>query len=200
MSAGTEQRKLAAIMFTDMVGYSALAQRNEALAIELLEEHRRLLRSIFPHHNGHEIETAGDAFLVELASALEATRCAVEIQRGLSARNQAQPPERPIQLRIGIHVGDVVHKDGKVMGDAVNIAARIEPLAEPGGICISNAVFEQVRNKVELPLVRLGEPELKNIDAPVVAIAARSRSQSNAGRWLLRPACLCWWWLTFSCF
>ena len=88
----TEQRKLAAIMFTDMVGYSALAQRNEALALELLEEHRRLLRPIFPKHNGREVETADDAFLVEFVSALEAVRCAVEIQETLSERNRTSPP------------------------------------------------------------------------------------------------------------
>src|SRR5947207_9229187 len=105
---GTEQRKLAAIMFTDMVGYSSLAQRNEALALELLEEHRRLLRPIFPKFNGREVETAGDAFLVEFASALEATKCAVQIQRTVSERNQLEPSERLIRLRIGIHVGDVV--------------------------------------------------------------------------------------------
>src|SRR5438105_4295062 len=137
----TKRRKLAAIMFTDMVGYSSLVQRNEALALELLEEHRRLLRPIFPQFNGREIETAGDAFLVEFASALEATKCAVEIQRALSERNQFETAERHIRLRIGIHVGDVVHKEGQVMGDAVNIAARIEPLAEPGGICLSDMVY-----------------------------------------------------------
>jgi adenylate cyclase len=167
VSAHTEYRKLAAIMFTDMVGYSALAQRNEALALELLEEHRALLRPIFPKFNGREVETAGDAFLVEFASALEATRCAVEIQRTLSERNQAQPLERRILLRIGIHVGDVVHKDGKVMGDAVNIAARLEPLAPAGGICVSNAVFEQVRNKLEQAFASLGPAELKNIELPM---------------------------------
>src|SRR5204863_1594990 len=98
--AGTEHRKLAAIMFTDMVGYSALAQRNEALALELLEEHRRLLRPIFPQFNGHEIETAGDAFLVEFASALEGTKCAVEIQRVVSERDQLETAERHVRLRI----------------------------------------------------------------------------------------------------
>src|SRR5262245_45308841 len=162
-----EYRKLTAIMFTDMVGYSALAQRNEALALELLEEHRCLLRPIFPQFNGREVETAGDAFLVEFASALEAARCAVEIQRFLSERNQVQPAERHIRLRIGIHVGDVVHKDGKVMGDAVNIAARIEPLADQGGICVTRAVFEQIENKVPQKLIPLSKPELKNISANV---------------------------------
>ena len=164
---GAERRTLAAIMFTDMVGYSALAQRNEALALGLLEEHRQVLRAIFPEFHGEEIETAGDAFLVEFVSALEAVRCAVEIQSALSERNRTAPPERAIRLRIGIHVGDVVHKDGKVMGDAVNIAARIEPLAAPGGICISNAVYDQIENKVEHALVQLSKPELKNIQASV---------------------------------
>lgn len=155
-------------MFTDRVGYSAVAQRNEALALELLEEPRRLLRSLFPMFHGREVETAGDAFLVEFNSALEATRCAVEIQRAMAERNRAQPPDRQVQLRIGIHAGDVVHKAQQVMGDAVNIAARIEPLADPGGICISNAVYEQIRNKVEHPVTVIGPAELKNIQVPVV--------------------------------
>src|SRR5262249_38093146 len=134
----------------------------------LLEEHSRLLRPIFPQFSGREVETAGDAFLVEFASALEATKCAVEIQRSLSERNQVQPVERHIRLRIGIHVGDVVHKDGKVMGDAVKMAASIEPLAAPGGICVSEDVGRQIRNKLDHPLVVLGPGELKNIELPVV--------------------------------
>lgn len=154
-------------MFTDMVGYSALTQHNEALALELLDEHRRLLRELFPRFNGREVETTGDGFLVEFSSALEATRCAIEIQSRLVEENRSRPPIKHIQIRIGVHVGDVVHKDGKVLGDAVNIAARIEPLAEPGGVCISNAVYEQVRNKMELALMRLGTPELKNISVPI---------------------------------
>src|SRR2546428_3854605 len=101
MKSDTEQRKLAAIMFTDMVGYSALAQRNEKLALELLEEHRRLLREFFPRFGGREVETTGDGFLVEFASALEAARCAIEIQRMLATRNISSPPERQLQLRIG---------------------------------------------------------------------------------------------------
>src|ERR1043165_7707569 len=167
MSAGTEQRKLAAIMFTDMVGYSALSQRNEALALELLEEHRGVLRGLFPKHQGTEIKTTGDGFLVEFASALAAVRCAVEIQQALAERNQAQPAERQVRIRIGIHLGDVVRSVGDVHGDGVNIAARIEPLAEPGGICISNSVYDQIENKVEHALVRLSRPELKNIQTSV---------------------------------
>ncbi len=166
-SENTEQRKLAAIMFTDMVGYSALSQRNEALALELLEEHRSVLRGLFPKHQGTEIKTTGDGFLVEFASALAAVRCAVEIQRALAGRNQAQPAEREVRIRIGIHLGDVVRSAGDVHGDGVNIAARIEPLAEAGGICISNSVYDQIENKVEHALVRLSRPELKNIQASV---------------------------------
>src|SRR2546421_5647469 len=156
MSTGTEQRKLAAIMFTDMVGYSALAQRDEALALELLEEHRLLLRGLFPKHQGMEIKTTGDGFLVEFASALAAARCAIEIQRGLATRNVASAVDRQLQVRIGIHVGDVVHHEGDVLGDGVNIASRIEPLAGPGGICISVDVERQIRNAIETSLVKLG--------------------------------------------
>src|SRR5436190_215567 len=166
-SENTEQRKLAAIMFTDMVGYSALSQRNEALALELLEEHRGVLRGLFPKHQGTEIKTTGDGFLVEFASALAAVRCAVEIQQALAERNQAQPAERQVRIRIGIHLGDVVRSSGDVHGDGVNIAARIEPLADPGGICISNSVYDQIENKVEHALVRMNRPELKNIQASV---------------------------------
>src|ERR1700758_5672445 len=107
-SEGAEHRRLAAIMFTDMVGYSALSQRNDKLALELLEEHRELLRKIFPRFNGTEIKTIGDGFLVEFNSALEAAQCAIEIQRALSKRNHDVPVGRQIELRIGIHIGDVV--------------------------------------------------------------------------------------------
>src|ERR1700746_1949756 len=132
MSVDTDQRKLAAIMFTDMVGYSALSQRDDKLALELLEEHRRLLREIFPRFHGTEIKTIGDAFLVEFQSALEAAQCAIAIQRTLAHRNTDVPSDRRIEVKIGIHIGDVMHRDGDVYGDGVNIASRLEQLAGAG--------------------------------------------------------------------
>src|SRR5438034_6081103 len=167
MSAGSEQRKLAAIMFTDMVGYSALSQRDDKLAQELLEEHRQLLREIFPRFNGTEIKTIGDAFLVEFQSALEAAQCAMSIQRALAKRNADAPAERQIQVRIGVHIGDVVHRGGDVYGDGVNIASRIEQLAAAGGICISMDVERQIRNALEARFEKLAPTELKNISVPM---------------------------------
>ena len=162
-----EHRKLAAIMFTDMVGYSALAERNEALALELLEEHRRLLRSIFPKHHGSEIKTIGDGFLAEFPSALAAVQCGIEIQEVIAKRNSANPQQEIFQVRIGIHAGDVVRRDDDVIGDGVNIAARIEPLAGAGGICISQQVFDQVENRVANSLKRMGQVKLKNMMRPL---------------------------------
>ncbi len=163
----TERRKLAAIMFTDIVGYSALAQRNETLALELLEEHRNLLREIFLGFAGTEIKTIGDAFLVEFQSALEAVQCGIEIQRTLAKRNHDFTGEERIELRIGIHIGDVVHREGDVYGDGVNIASRIEPLAGAGGICVSTDVERQLRSVLDVRFEKLGPADLKNIQAPM---------------------------------
>jgi len=163
----TEERKLAAIMFTDMVGYSALAQRDDKVALELLEEHRRLLREIFPRFHGTEIKTIGDAFLVEFGSALEAAQCAIEIQRTLAKRNHDVTSDRRIELKIGIHIGDVMHRDGDVYGDGVNIASRIEQLAGAGGICVSMDVERQIRNALEARFEKFGTADLKNIKLPM---------------------------------
>src|ERR1700724_4913516 len=165
--SNTEQRKLAAIMFTDMVGYSALSQRDDKLALELLEEHRRLLREIFPRFNGTEIKTIGDAFLIEFNSALEAAQCAIEIQRTLAKRNHDVTAERRIELKIGIHIGDVVHREGDVYGDGVNIASRIEQLAGAGGICVSMDVERQIRNALEARVEKLATADLQNIKLPM---------------------------------
>src|SRR6201994_719471 len=167
MSSPGEQRKLAAIMFTDMVGYSALSQRDDKLALELLEEHRNILRNIFLEFSGTEIKTIGDAFLVEFQSALEAAQCAIAIQRTLAHRNADAPADRQIQVKIGIHIGDVVHRGGDVYGGGVNIASRIEPLAGAGGICLWVDVERQIRNAVETRLERLAPTELKNISVPM---------------------------------
>jgi TolB-like protein/class 3 adenylate cyclase/Flp pilus assembly protein TadD len=160
-------RRLVAIMFTDMVGYSALAQRNEALAIELLAEQQGRLRPIFAEHGGREVKAIGDGFLVEFTSALQAVRCAIAIQRALIEQNASAARERQTQVRIGVHLGDVEVRDGDLFGDGVNIAARVEPLADPGGICITGPVFDQVRNKLDTPLEKLARPELKNIEVPI---------------------------------
>jgi class 3 adenylate cyclase len=163
----TEQRKLAAIMFTDMVGYSALVQKNEALALKLLQEHQQLLRPLFHKHEGREIKTIGDAFLVEFTSTLEAIRCAAEIQKILKEYNASSDQSFKIQIRIGLHMGDVVYRENDVFGDGVNIASRIEPLAKPGGICLSQQVYDQVHNKFAGKFIKLGAVDLKNIQAPL---------------------------------
>jgi len=162
-----EQRRLATVMFTDIVGYSSLTQKNERLALELLEEHRKIVRPIVTRHNGHEIKTMGDAFLIEFGSALEATQCAVDMQKTLHSHNEQSTVERRIHLRIGIHLGDVLKRQNDVLGDAVNIASRIERLAEADGICISQQVYDQVRNKIDCPIENLGSHQLKNIDYPI---------------------------------
>jgi adenylate cyclase len=117
MTAADAERKLAAIMFTDMVGYSALSQRDEALALALLHEHQCLLRPIFARHAGHEIKVTGDGFLVQFASALQAVRCAIAIQKDIIERNSSEAPGRRFQVRIGLHLGDVEVRDGDVFGD-----------------------------------------------------------------------------------
>ena len=166
-------------MFTDIVGYTRLAQNNESLALELLDEHRVMLRSAFLAGGGAEVKTIGDAFLVEFKSALDAVLCAVDLQKKMAERNERIGPSRKIELRIGIHVGDVVHEGGDLYGDAVNVASRIEPVAEPGGICISQQVFDQVRNKTPLSIEKIGDLELKNVQLPVSVY----RVNWNGERW-----------------
>ena len=160
-------RRLAAIMFTDMVGFTAMTQADEANALALLDRHNRMLRPIFPRFHGREIKAIGDSFLVEFGSALEAAQCALEVQHCLHEYNASTPDSGKIRIRIGIHIGDVVQTEDDVLGDAVNIASRIYPLAEPEGVCVSQQVFDQVRNKLSVELVPLPPKDLKNVAFPL---------------------------------
>lgn len=176
------ERRLAAIMFTDMVGFTALTQRNEVLALELLEEQRKFVRSILAKYRGREVDSIGDGFLAEFASSLEAVRCAVELQSVLKHTNAKRPEENRIWIRIGIHLGDIVHNGTNVAGDAVNIASRIEPLAPPGGICITAQVYASVVNQVDYVFKSLGMPELKNVIMPIEVFRV-----SGFGQSVIRP-------------
>jgi TolB-like protein/Tfp pilus assembly protein PilF len=154
-------------MFTDMVGYTVLGQKNEPLSLALVEEQRKTIRPILARHNGREVKTIGDAFLVEFPNALDAVRCAYDIQRAAREFNFSMPDEKQIHLRVGVHLGDVIDSGGDISGDAVNVASRIEPLSEDGGVCLSRQVYDHVQNKFELPLTILGSKSLKNVAAPI---------------------------------
>jgi adenylate cyclase len=166
-AAQAEPPKMAAIMFTDMVELSTEVRRDEVLNNELREEHGRLVRGLLSGHGGREIKRLEDGFLVEFDGALPAVACALELQSALNARNECVPDERRVQLRIGIHLGSVVHQDGDVFGEGVNLAARLESLARPGTLYVSEPVARQVRSQVEAAMVRLGRGDLKKIRLPV---------------------------------
>jgi len=153
-------------MFTDTVGYTASTQSNEGRTLELLRQQADLLRPLVALHQGREIKSTGDGFLVEFDSALKAVQCAVNIQRRIYERN-SEGGQTPIRIRIGVHLGDVVQNGADILGDAVNIAARIEPLAEAGGVCVSGSVYDQVRSKVADKFEKLQPKALKGIETPM---------------------------------
>jgi class 3 adenylate cyclase len=161
------QRKLAAIMFTDMVNYTAITQKNEPLAIRLLEKHRKILRPIFKQFDGEEIKTIGDAFLVEFVSVFQAVKSAIAVQNAISNYNAAALDDHKILIRIGIHIGDVIYQEEDIIGDGVNLAARIQERAEAGGICVSQDVYNQIKTREEIHTEDMGEVSLKNVLTPV---------------------------------
>ncbi len=169
-------------MFTDIVGYTAIMQNNESFAMQVLQRHNQMMRPVFLKHNGKEIKTIGDSFLVEFESALEAVLCAVDIQSLLHSYNKASGATWKFNIRIGIHLGDVIHRENDVFGDAVNIASRIRPLAEPGGICVSEQVYYQVRNKIPHELLKLEHADLKNViyslEVYKVSLAWKTRAEA----------------------
>jgi adenylate cyclase len=168
-------------MFADIVRYSTITSRDERKALRLLADVRNLLESVFPNYEGRLVKTIGDGFLVEFGSAVEAVNCAVEAQRKMDNFNSTREPSEEASIRIGIHVGDVVHSEGDVLGDAVNVASRVEPLAEPGGICVTRQVVDQVEGKVEYNLVSMGVRQLRNIPNPV-EIYEVSKGQSSSSQ------------------
>jgi class 3 adenylate cyclase len=161
------QRRLATILSADVAGYSRLMGEHEEATVQALRGHRAVFDSLLRQHHGRIFNTAGDAILAEFPSAVEAVRCATEIQSALQTRNEHLPPEQKMLFRMGINVGDVVVQDGDLLGDGVNVAARIQTVAEPGGICISGSVYDQIQNKLSLQFKPLGEQQFKNIGQKV---------------------------------
>src|SRR3954452_8792888 len=184
------KRKIAAIFAADIAGYSRLVAEDEEETLRRLASYRSVVDDFIAKANGRIFNTAGDAVLAEFPSAVDAVRCAIDIQESLRTRNMAYPTSRQMSFRIGITIGDVVERDGDLLGDGVNIAARLEGLAEVGGICISRAVHEQVANKLSVQFADIGAQEVKNIPTPVHAymVAMRREDGSYATPQVKKPA------------
>src|SRR5271157_5953366 len=165
----SETRKLAAILAADVVGFSRLTGADEERTLARLRALRSdLLDPTIAVHRRRVVKRTGDGALVEFRSVVDAVRCAIEIQNSMVERNAGLPPDRRIEFRIGIHIGDVVEEaDGDLMGDGVNIAARLEGIAEPGGICLSEQAYWQVKGRLDLTVLDLGPTQLKNIAEPI---------------------------------
>jgi adenylate cyclase len=180
-----ETRKLAAILAADVVGYSRLASADEDRTLARLRALRSdLIDPIIAVHNGRVVKRTGDGALVEFRSVVDAVRCAIEVQNGMVERNAGLPTDRRIEFRIGIHLGDVVEEsDGDLMGDGVNIASRLEGVAAPGAICLSEDAYRQVKARLDLLVSDLGQTQLKNIAEPVRNLFAGSggRGEGDIG-------------------
>lgn len=161
------KRRLTCILAADAVGYSGQMGVDEEGTVRVLSAHRAVIDGIITFHNGRILSTAGDSVLAEFSSVVEAVRCAVEIQDALKTRNDALPEHRRMLFRIGVNLGDVMVKNDDLLGDGVNVAARLEGIAEPGGICISSSVYDQITGKLDLGFLDIGEQTLKNISRPI---------------------------------
>src|SRR5882724_3774901 len=178
----SEMRKLAAILVADVVGYSRLAGADEDRILARLRSLRSdLIDPTIAVHKGRVVKRTGDGAIVEFRSVVDAVRCAIEVQNAMVERNAGVPPERRIEFRIGIHLGDVVEEsDGDLMGDGVNIAARLEGVASPGAICLSEDAYRQVRSRLDLAITDLGETKLKNIAEPMRIYSLQVGSAAQA--------------------
>jgi adenylate cyclase len=176
------ERRLAAVLAADVAGYSRLMGLNEEGTLARLKAVRRtLVDPAIGSHRGRIVKTTGDGMLVEFASAVDAARCAVEVQRDMAAQNALVPQDQRIEFRIGIHVGDIIFDDNDIFGDGVNIAARLEGIADAGGVCISNDAYRQIRGKVEIVCDDMGQQRLKNIAEPMQAWRVRPLGQIMSG-------------------
>ncbi len=164
---GRKRRKLSAILMADVSGFSSMMEAREESTIALIQDFHRRTKELVERYEGRVVDTAGDSVFAEFDSVVNAVSCAREIQQDLAASNALKKPEDRIDTRIGLHLGDVVIQDYNVYGDGVNIAARLEALADPGGICFSEAVYQQIQKKLDLPIEDVGLVELKNIQYPV---------------------------------
>jgi adenylate cyclase len=171
------ERKLTAILCADVHGYSRLMGRDEEATFQTLASHRRVIDALIAQHHGRFVNSAGDSVLAEFASVVNAVQCGIEIQAALKADNERLPENRRMEFRIGINLGDVIVDGGQIYGDGVNVAARLESLADPGGICISDTVHAQIRNKLALSYQDLGEQRIKNIAEPVRVFRVLLESQ-----------------------
>src|SRR6266481_6990669 len=191
MAEARVERRLAAILSADVAGYSRLTGLDEEGTHATLKACRReLIDPKIGEHRGRMVKNTGDGALVEFASAVDAARCAIEIQRAMAARNAAIPEDRRIEFRIGINVGDIIIDEGDIYGDGVNIAARVETLASPGAICLSDNAYQQIKGKLALDVSDMGEQHLKNIAQPVrvyeIALAAIKPRLEDLG---VAPVC-----------
>src|SRR6266566_1293989 len=175
-------RKLAAILAADVAGYSRLTGLDEEGTLKRLRRLRReLINPAVSLHRGRIVKTTGDGILIEFPSVVDAVRCALDVQRGMASRNEEIPADQRIEFRVGINVGDVVVEGDDLLGDGVNVAARLEGISDPGGICISDAAYQQVRDKLDMDFQDAGEQQLKNIARPVRAYRVRlDRSPAQA--------------------